>query len=240
MKVALCMFGQPRFIQNNFTHQSHLDHIINKYDTDVYCHSWISTIPNKFEYSDWVKNQYKTHQDKFAADIILTKYIPKAFLFEEPMEFSLSGVYRDLAVNSGRCPAGAYYWSDNNENNLMSQLYSVSKAIRMSRNEKYDWIILSRYDNYIENIPQLDELDSDNLYLSNQYGHFVDVLMFGGQKQINTLDCFDIIPELCSEINYFTPEEFKRAAFNRKFQSEKRTNIVVGIARTDTLEGLQK
>jgi hypothetical protein len=64
--------------------------------------------------------------------------------------------------------------------------------------------------------------------------------MFGGQEQVNTLDCFDIIPELCSEINYFTPEEFKRAAFNRKFQSEKRTNIVVGIARTDTLEGLQK
>lgn len=240
MKVALCMFGQPRVIRNQFTFQSHYDHIISKYDTDVYCHSWISDEEIKFEYSDWVNTDRRSTQDLHAGGIILEQYKPKKFLFEKPKTFSLSGKYRELAINSGRCPLGVYYWSENNESNLMSHLYSISKSISLSKDEKYDWIILSRYDNYIENIPSLYELEPNNLYLSNQYPHFIDVLMLGGQKQINTMDCFDDIPELCREINYFTPEEFKRASFKRKFESEKRTDIIVGIARTNTLDGLQK
>jgi hypothetical protein len=240
LKVALCMFGQPRVIQNKFTFQSHLDHVINKYETDVYCHSWISNQEKLFEYSDWVDVSKRLSQDISAKQIILEQYKPKRFLFEEPKQFSLTGEYRELAKNSGKCPVGGYYWSENNENNLMSQLYSISKSIRLLDGEKYDWVILSRYDNYIENIPSLYELEQDNLYLSNQHKHFVDVLMLGSQKEINTMDCFDDIPELCKEINYFTPEEFKRASFKRKFYSEKRIDIVVGIARTNTLDGLQK
>ena len=40
MKVALLFFGQPRFLENSLPFESHKDHIINKYDTDVFCHTW--------------------------------------------------------------------------------------------------------------------------------------------------------------------------------------------------------
>ncbi len=240
MNVALCMFGQPRVIRNPFTFNSHEEHIIKKYNADVYCHSWISKEPKQFEYSDWVNSNHRSTEDISASEIILERYKPKDFLFEEPRHFSLTGKSRELAENSGRCPMGVYYWSENNEHNLMSHLYSISKVIKMSNRIKYDWIILSRYDNHIEHIPSLYELDSNNLYLSNQFPHFVDVLMMGGQNQMNTIACYDDIPELCGEINYFTPEEFKRASFNRKFEREIRVDISVGIARTNTLEGLQK
>jgi len=240
MNVALCMFGQPRVIRNDFTFNSHQEHIIKKYNPDIYCHSWISKEPKEFEYSDWVNPIRRSVEDSFASEIILEKYKPKHFLFEEPRIFSLEGKSRELAKNSGKCPLGVYYWSENNEHNLISQLYSISKVIKMSSQSKYDWVILSRYDNYIENIPSLYDLDSNNLYLSNHFPHFVDVLMMGGQEQMNTIDCYDDIDGLCSEINYFTPEEFKRASFNRKFEREVRVDISVGIARTNTLEGLQK
>lgn len=107
---------------------------------------------------------------------------------------------------------------------------------------KYDWVIISRYDNYIYNMPNLNELHPDELYLSTQHSHFVDVLMFGGQSQIESMICDDdsTIEYLCNHINNFTPEEFKRVAFNRYYKAECRTNIGVGILRSLTLDGLQK
>ena len=84
--------------------------------------------------------------------------------------------------------------------------------------------------------------------------------MFGGQNQIETLNCFDIVPELCKKISYFTPEEFKRAAYHEKYRleenkenvrekpiknygylcgEEKRISIGVGITRTNSLENIQ-
>jgi hypothetical protein len=239
MRVALCFFGQPRVIENPFTYQSHIDHIISKYDVDVYAHAWISGGERSLEYSDWVKDDARSTEHPNAAQIILDRYKPKKYLFEEPKTFSLDEASRDIVKACGPCPAGAFYWSPNNENNTMSQLYSVSKTIQLLDGESYDWVILSRYDNFIDYFPNLNELQP-NLYLSNRYEHFVDVLMFGSQPHISTLNCFDNIPELCRKINYFTPEEFKRTAFQTHYQSEGRVPIGVGIARSNSLDKIQK
>tara|TARA_R110002153_G_scaffold135870_2_gene285588 strand:+ start:3308 stop:4024 length:717 start_codon:yes stop_codon:yes gene_type:complete len=238
MKVALCIFGQPRVINNPYTHQSHLDHIINKYNTDIFIHTWISGEEESLEYSDWVDKELRTVEQSNSTEIILEKYNPKKYIFEKPKKFQLSNTSRNLVQSCKPCPAGGNYWSLNNENNTLSHLYSLTKSIQLI-DDKYDWVILSRYDNYITNLPDLNTLNSNNLFLSDQYSHFTDVLIFGGYEQIKTLACYDDIPNLCNDIKYFIPEEFKRSAFQTKYETEVRIPIGVSIARSNTLSKLQ-
>lgn len=226
------MFGQPRVINNPHTAQSHKKWIIEKYNTDVFTHSWISGEEIPFTYSDWVKNTYNDFEDKNTANIILDKYKPKQFKFEQPRLFMLDEVSRDKVKN-------LKYYSLNNENNILSHLYSLSASINLIK-ETYDWIIISRYDNYIKYMPNLTELESNKLYITADYGdHFPDHMIFGGQKQINTLNCYNILPELCDYIDMFTPESFKRSAFYKSNEIENRVRLEVGLARTLTLDNLQ-
>ena len=238
MKVALCFFGQPRVITNPYTSESHFHHIINKYDTDIYVHAWISGGGGEMEYSDWVNDESKTNEHPQSSEIILEKYNPKKYSFEPPRPFKLSSNSRKIVQACNPCPSGNSYWSLNNENNTLSHLYSLTKSIQLIEGE-YDWVILSRFDNYITNLPNLNNLNPNNLFLSNGYSHFTDVLVFGGYKQIKTLACYDDIPNLCNDIKYFTPEEFKRSAFQTKYKTEVRTSIGVSIARSNTLSKLQ-
>jgi hypothetical protein len=238
VRVALCLFGQPRFVDNPYGFDSHFNNIISKYDADVFAHAWIPTEQDgnitPYETSYWVNTEVFPPKD--SETIILDKYKPLKYSFEPPQSFSLKDSIRDVVKD-------LEYYKKTQENNLISHLYSLSKSIKLLCGlPKYDWVIISRYDNYIHNMPNLTGLPSDELYLSSQYSHFVDVLMFGGQSQIESMICDDdsTIEYLCNHINNFTPEEFKRVSFNRYYKTECRIPIGVGILRSSTLEGLQE
>ena len=83
---------------------------------------------------------------------------------------------------------GEFYYSLNNENNTLSQIYSVSKSISLL-GDRYDCVILSRYDNFIYNFPNLNDLNMNNLYLNNSYLH--------------CLVCYVQIFQTCIIINYY-------------------------------------
>ena len=267
MKIALCFFGQPRFLNNPYTYLSHKFWILDKYNTDIYIHTWIDGEEKECKYSDWVLYQQSLRNEKYETpkeykgieNDIIKKYKPKKYIFENSKHFSLDEKSRNIIKEIEKDFISKYgnelkfNYSENNENNVLSQLYSMSKSISLIDSE-YDWIILSRYDNYIWDFPNLYQLDKNNLYLNNTYLYnFQDVLMFGGQKHIEILNCFDSIPELCKKIDYFTPEEFKKCAYRNIYQpdpndgylylyqigKEKRISIGVGIVRTNTLENLQ-
>jgi hypothetical protein len=232
MKVALCFFGQPRVINNPYTFDSHVQWIINKYDTDVFAHTWISGNATLFNYSDWVNSEYHDFEDVNTANIILNKYNPKKYKFEKPKQFQLNNDCRNKVQQ-------LTYYSTNNEYNTLSHLYSMSTSIALI-DDSYDWVILSRYDNYIKFMPDLSELNSNALYITNDYGnHFPDHMIFGGQRQLDTLNCFNLVPDLCNNVSMFIPEQFKQEAFNSLNESYHRINLKVGIARTLTLDNLQ-
>lgn len=258
MKVALCFFGQPRWLENPYVWLSHKYWIIDKYDTDIYIHTWINEDEKKFEYADQVRDELKTHEIKNSTKIILDKYKPIKYIFEKNKEFFFDDNTRkiliDKKVDYENKINGTFNYTLTNEKNHLSQLYSMSKSISLLENKKYDWVILSRFDNYIYDFPNLYILDSNNLYLNNNFYHiFSDVLIFGGQNQMETLNCFDILPELSKKIYYFTPEEYKRVAYQRLYGydppiigeynyeigQEKRVSIGVGVVRSNSLENLQ-
>jgi len=209
-----------------------MDWIIGRYDTDVYAHCWISGQEVGFNYSDWVNANYADVEDRNTASIVLNGYHPKHHLFEKPRSFTLDETSRSKV-------SGKEYYSANNENNMLSHLYSFTTSLGLV-DGSYDWVIISRYDNYIRYMPNLEELNSDRLYITTMYGnHFPDHIIFGGQKHMNSLKCYDIIPELCSKVETFTPEAFKRAAFYRLGELEERVRLEVGLVRSLTLENLQ-
>lgn len=253
MKVALCFFGQPRHINNPYTWLSHKYHIIDKYKADVFCHAWISGEEKAFDYADQVKDELKSKENIDAANIILKKYNPKKYIFEKPRQFklddSLAPVIKQKQIEYNARIIGSFNWSPNNENNHLSQIYSMSKSISLL-NDNYDWVFLTRYDTYIYELPNIYSLEKNNLYLDNQWlTNFSDVMMIGSQPQIEALNCYDNISELCHKIWYFSAEEFKRVAFQSKFGelqldtfhqgAEKRIPIRTGVVRSNTLDKIQ-
>lgn len=237
MKVALCFFGQPRLLENPYTYNSHLEHIIKKYPTDVYVHNWISTENSRYTYSDWaldkMQEDWRQVQSQDVGNRVREMYSPVASKFDTARTFQLSDSSRELVKNLP-------YYSTNNENNTLSQLYSISECIKLVQKDDYDFVILSRYDNYISNLPDLNELSRNGFYITNMYAHFADVLLFGGVDQIRSLICFDKIEQICNKLTMFIPEEFKRIALYENQFIETRVGIDVGIARTLTMDHIQK
>jgi len=237
MKVALCFFGQPRLLENPYTYNSHLEHIVNKYTTDTYVHSWVGNENNHFAYSDWALDKmqegWKQVQSQDVESRIEKMYSPIVTKFDLARTFKLSDESREVVKNLP-------FYSANNENNTLSQLYSISECIKLVEKDDYDFIILSRYDNYIQHIPNLNELDSNGFYITNMYAHFADGLMIGGVSQVRSLICFDKIEQMCNKVTMFIPEEFKRIALYENQYKETRVGIDVGIARTLTIDHIQK
>jgi hypothetical protein len=264
MKIALCFYGQPRLLNNPYVYISHKYWILDRYNTDIFIHSWIDNEEKEFNYADQVK--IKSKEIKNSDQIILNRYKPKKYIFEKSKVFKLDENQEKIlkykeSEQKTRWSAGSYFnLTENNVNNHLSQLYSLSQSIKLI-DDDYDWVILSRFDNYIINIPDLCSLNNDDLYLDNKYydvtcdvNNFTDVLMIGGLEQIKSFNIFDKLNELIYDIEAFQPEEFKRVAYYKKYKHkikeyspnlklpiklEKRIKIRVGVVRTNSLENLQ-
>ena len=258
MKVAICFFGQPRWLNNPYVYMSHKKWIMDLYDTDIFIHSWINNSENNFEYADQVDDIFKNKEVPDSDQIILNRYKPKEYLFEKSKTFYLSKETRDILEERKnlyhRRINGSFNWSENNENNHLSQLYSISKSIELLNNHKYDFVFISRFDNYIYKLPNLYNLNSDALYINDKILYnFSDVLIFGGQEHIKTFNCIDKVDEISKHVHYFSPEEYKRVAYQSKFGynppiigdygyeigKEKRIDIGVGVVRSNNLKNLQ-
>ena len=59
MKVALCIFGQPRFLDNPHPFISHKKYILDKYDVDCYCHLWWKSGIKEFDANPWAFKSQK-------------------------------------------------------------------------------------------------------------------------------------------------------------------------------------
>ena len=94
MKIALCLYGQPRFIDNPNI-KLYIDNlIITKYDVDTYCHLWYDDKIESFSGSDWHDNPtlYYNGGDFYKVnntlEIIKNVYNPIKISFESPKDFS--------------------------------------------------------------------------------------------------------------------------------------------------------
>lgn len=176
-KVALVLFGQPRHVQTGQVFQNHQNLILEKYETDVYCHAW-NNPSEEFYQSSWAENNgAKLYIPRSAVAKIHAFYQPEAALFER---FDLNGIHNKNYTLILRLREHEYkndpFFSPRNVGNIVGQMTSIQQAVKLVRHYfSYDWIVLARYDAVIRGFPDLNELDKSKLHLPLN-GHFNDLI----------------------------------------------------------------
>lgn len=184
MRLAICFFGQPRYLGNTIVYERYKQ-INDRYNADVYVHSWITGTTSQMETSDWAKKHSFTENEN-SASIILSKYNPKKFRFDPPFAEALNE-HDDAVVRKMRM------YTENNKRNLLSHLKSYSEAIKLVENpETYDFILMTRFDACLMDFPDLYDLDSSKFYLTKAYdGGWCDLTQLCGGLYHKAFDVYD-------------------------------------------------
>ena len=131
MKVAVCISGLPRNYEQGFKELKKW--FLNKYDCDVYIHTWYDT-KSVFETGhDYLeKKTYSFTQNDY--DKILKLYKPKAYEFQIPIPFDetdIRGSHLKYKLH-----------------NILSAAYSIHACYNLVRESgvEYDYIIRYRFD----------------------------------------------------------------------------------------------
>ena len=153
MKIALCLYGQPRFIDNPNIKKTINEKILSQQNIDVYGHFWYDDSVQKFHGSDW-HNAPTVHYQGGPFDVIpntldiikdnynLTNL--NNFVYEPPKDFS-NILTKDemfaLSIKTKNPWDDHNYYSPNNVKSLLSHLYSIETALNLIPNDIYDFHI---------------------------------------------------------------------------------------------------
>jgi hypothetical protein len=206
MKVALVLYGQPRFLDNPHTASSHKRFILDRYETDVFCHTWWANDVREYD-ATYVAGG-AVAPDPGAISKIEDAYLPKRLAFEPPRAFAFPDRARQALASKfehrGR-------WTPKIENNLASHFYSLETAAGLiDRPSDYDFIVVTRLDVPLSAFPKLWGLSRRRFYVSDAHRRFPDfVFLFGprfiaSQKLHSRLEeliarRIDMIDDACGE-----------------------------------------
>lgn len=237
MKIALCFFGQPRFIHNKHVVNSVYDNILNKYNTDVYCHFWYDKEIKNYDTSDWNKNNnrvFNVYSDSNTK--IIEYYEPKKIFYEPPLDFK--NIMVESWVDSIK---NKPYFSINNLNNLLSHLYSLEMVLNMVDGD-YDYVIMNRYDNLIRKIPNLNEEEKNKVFSTNHYvsnipnaNWFSDAIVICDYSLIDVFKIYNKKELIFPLTDKVIPECVKKESIKHSIGEEciKYVDLLAGIVRTD-------
>lgn len=187
MRIALCLYGQPRSYLSGY--ETIKAHILNKFENvDVFFHTWDTD--TKYDASPWRKN---IDLNKVDIGDVVKLYNPKSFLVENSMKFySLygKGYYNMSYQQKGNCT------------NILSQFYSrtmcrnVLLGYCQKNNVEYDIVIVTRFDINIMKFP--DSFNTEKIWFSNNHTDrpliFNDKLCICGYK--NFINLYNFYPNL--------------------------------------------
>lgn len=200
MKIALCLSGQPRFVEE--VAPFILKNVCDGYDVDVFCHFWfdekLQTEPYKFGEcgkGDWHNQRIPTN----AVETALQIYKPVAYNVESSKTFIDSEVPFE--------PSLKRYWygalddldqkgfRDRTVNNCLSYFYSLNEVNKLKKEYeyahdfKYDWVVRCRTDTIIHTKIPFEQLDSSVINFSNLQnqpdGMINDWFDFAGSKEMD-------------------------------------------------------
>ena len=209
IKIALCFYGQPRFINNPVASQSHYKNIINveNYIVDVFCHFWHDPNQELYIASDFSKDP-KGRKEKFvpnaykdAPERLEKLYSPKAMVYEKPMTFEVPNI---LPKVFEEYPA----FNEVNFSNLKSHLYSWQKVLELfdqHNDGSYDFVIMTRYDTNIFSLPNLS-----NFIKGSNHSHATFDITVLDPSIVRKIKPFDRFDEILPDVKCFDSAEWKR------------------------------
>lgn len=226
MKVALLFFGQPRYLDDDRAYNDYKRLILDRYDTDVYIHTWFDEAGGKYDVSTWAQMHGAKNAVILPDSIERLKrmYNPKVLVHEKPQKFELPPECKAFVDEkfTDKHPEG--HWNPGNYSNIMSQLKTIQRVAQLyeETGDKHDIIVLARLDTWLENFPDdLSALDPSKFYLPGHHNRFPDVIHICGRRYLGWMkNAFNDInnPRVFHNIWEPSPEAFKGMAFLLRYR----------------------
>jgi hypothetical protein len=131
MKIALCLSGQPRYIDDGFSEINR--NLLDRYDIDVFAHTWWDESYADKEIEFWQALSYnrKCKWDKDTIIKINNYYKPKKFIYEPQKEFNILNDV-NYALQNPIAPYSMFY-SIKKANDLKKQYEKIYHKCRASQ-----------------------------------------------------------------------------------------------------------
>lgn len=219
MKIALCLSGQPRFV--NEVSPFIIKNVCEGYDIDVFAHLWFDEdiTNNPYKYGgngNWVNQRIS----KTAILDFLSIYKPVNHIVEPSKQFNDAQLKTDYCYKpNGDLVNWSKHWKESTEpnyrdrivNNWISYHYSLTQVNRLKKeheyknNFKYDFVVKCRTDTIIKTKLKYENYDPNCVHYTNKLNQpdnmIADWINFGGSGPMDvfmsTFNVFDLIVKDC-------------------------------------------
>jgi hypothetical protein len=196
MKVALLLHGQARKLKEGY--DSLYEHILKKYDVDVYSQVWWDEEIERNGYRG-SKGYFKIEKD--TPNLIVNYYQPKEMLVQKNFNIYDGDNFENSEIFIEYPQFKNFNWPS--REHFLSQLLSIKNVSNLVNWEEYDFIIKSRYDIKLDSVPNLFELDGTKFYpaqhkdgsLISKDNFFCDVCFILPNDMKKFLEVFDGLTE---------------------------------------------
>ncbi len=179
MKIAVCLYGQPRDYEYGYTCLKRLIEANPENTYDFFFHCWIDDNVT-YDCSPWRKIEQNTLYIKNQTDVmdrISDMYKPVSWLYEKPLDKTSPGVMKEIeTIKQSKAYSNCSAIFQTNIFNIYSQLYSRGKARDIfyqhitTSNAQYDVVITTRFDGW--DFPcdlKIPTIEKKKLYLSSMH-----------------------------------------------------------------------
>lgn len=212
MKIAIVFFGQPRNIQNRMASISH-KFWARKLEVDFYGHCWFEPSGAKAYSGGEHARNFKISAK--APELLRKQYPSISLCIEEPktVEELMEKVDLDkdekvkILVENPLLPV------------FISQFYSISQALNhfdmQSVGKEYDFIVLSRYDNFVALLPKAQVIETGKLTMKGNSGNFgfPDLVFIGPRYLLEKINIYPVLGKYLKSGKRLTPELLKQEHF---------------------------
>ena len=177
MKIAICLYGQPRDYKQGHKCISNLIKVNNENTYDIFFHCWIDD-NIKYECSPWRKIDEKTlfigNQNVVKNDISQL-YKPVSYLYEKPLDKNNDKLLLEFEyIKKSIAYKNSSVEKQNNIYNTYSQIYSRNKVKDLfekyitNTKKNYDMVISTRFDEFCfpKNL-KFTNIQKDKIYTSS-------------------------------------------------------------------------
>lgn len=224
MKVALCFFGQPRYIDSDRIPALFKKAIHAQADVDVFTHFWFKDGETELSQSEWSYSKNLSVAPN-TVERVKELYDPIVMEYEPQIDFTPDQETKDI-IN--KLPFQKFN-QDKNIFNVKSQLYSINRVIELLQRYMvkncitYDFAIITRFDIILKTFPVLKNLKKGKFYLGgypnvggtypgfNDYVHILDPELLEGCK------AFYDFKKLVSKANSLCIEEIKQIKLKQTY-----------------------
>ncbi len=170
MKVALCLSGQPRFVEKAFPYIE--DCLLRPNNPDVFIHTWFSSEDaNKPFRVDAAWKETETNKiDPQTDRKLLEMYKPVRHVFEPQRKFSNSRLDVDVTLNT-------FYekfsrdWMITSQHSMWYSIFMsnhLMNVYRLKNDIQYDYVIRCRMDAYMNRSIYCKDLSLDRIWVAHQ------------------------------------------------------------------------